>query len=114
MPVFLSAEQPLGFSKSLMYLNTAIVVMAIELFFTFIVIAVFSKYQKNSYLKKVSDIKSINRPLIILPILIVMFSIMYFTNIFEKINFVWALDDYVEKYVSNNEVLDLNPYTLVL
>lgn len=109
-----SSGQTFSIGSNSEYLNYAILVMILELLSAFIVLHIFSKKQKKSYNFKRKEIIPLKNLPILTVILIAMFGYIYTTGSFNKINTLWGLSDYIEKYVTGNEDLETSSLGLVL
>lgn len=114
LPVLLSSEiDPVKGIDSL-YLDTAIIIMILELFFCFLTFRLFSKYQKQGYINKLTTIEPLKNLVVVLIVLLFIFSILYTSNVFEAVNPVWKLSEHVEKYISEGHKLEVNNIAAIL
>lgn len=96
------------------YLNIAILSMILELFSGFLIFTFFSKKQKISFYNKKQEIIPLkNLPLLTI-ILSIIFIYIYITGSFNKINTIWSLDNYIEKYITGDDELEVSTLGILL
>lgn len=94
-------------------INIAIFIMIFELFFVYLVFLFFS-FQKK--INSTSDFKPyFFKGLYFIPILLVLiFSFIYLSGALVKVNAIWNLDSFVDKYITEGEELSYNIVGILL
>lgn len=114
LPILVSGGQSVGVGHGSDYLDVAVVVMVLELISAFIVMRTFANKQKNAYLDKSEGAIGL-RPGLALPLILLgMFGYMYAEGVFEKVNSVWSVSSYVQKYGVGGEELEVGSLGLVM
>ena len=91
------------------YADTVIVMMVIELIACFAILGFLSKKQYTSNLQKSKSLSLNKNYLFIYSILFIMLFYIFLSGAFSKINFIFSLADYVDKYINEE---NLNTSTL--
>lgn len=110
LPVILSKGGDFKNGYESTNLNISVMIMLIELLSTFIIIFFLSKLQNNSYIHRKKGIIPIKPSFFIYIMLLCMLYYIYKTNVFEIINPVWDLKDFVEQVTNRKVEIDYNPY----
>lgn len=84
----------------------AIFLMLLEFFFIFFIFNVVAQRQQMSFKYRTSYIKPINNSIFIYALLVALFSYVYISGYFSKVNLVWNLGSFVQKYVVDREELE--------
>lgn len=113
LPVLISVDDVFISKYNIGNLNIAALVMIFELMFIFIVFTIFSKKQKISRLRERNHITPLHSKVFILLILCFALYYTYYTGAFNKINLVWNASDYVEKYITGEEDLDISNFGVI-
>ena len=108
LPTILSTGQEFKVGYNSIFLNTAIIIMVVELFFSFLILAIFSKHQNKFFSKRLEYIKPLKNLILVSIMLTGMFVILYISNTLDSVNAIWNLADHVDKYINENEELHLS------
>lgn len=85
--------------------NTAIFLMTLEILFAFIVLHILADKQNKAYINKTKTTIALNNSVLLYVLIISMFIFIYFSGFLSKVNFIWDLEAYVQKYIVDNEEL---------
>lgn len=114
LPALLSSGEYFRVGYDSYLLNTSVVIMIIELLSVFIILFLFQYKQEEFYKNRELNIK----PLFNIPIIFIICSLMlayiYSSGTFEIINPIWGLSNYVDKYITNNEELEVSSYGVII
>ncbi|ATA89101.1 hypothetical protein CGC58_04840 [Capnocytophaga stomatis] len=85
--------------------EVAIFLMLLEIFFIFVILNFVAQKQQTSFISRTSYIKPISSSIFIYSLLIALFSYIYISGYLSKVNLVWNLGSFVQKYVVDREEL---------
>lgn len=113
LPVLYSSGQNLGVGHNSEYTNIAIVIMCIELLVIYTVFLFYAKKQQAVILSGDLNIRYIKKSILVPLFLVVLFIIVYSGGALDKVNFIWELSGYVEKYINQSEELEVEGLSVV-
>lgn len=114
LPVLYSSGQSIGVGKDSNYIVVAIGIMCFELLVIYSVFLFYAKKQNTIILNNTLNIQYIKKSILVLFFLLGLFSIIYLGGALDKVNFVWELADYVEKYINQGEEIEVDTLSMLL
>lgn len=114
LPVLFSSGQSIGVGENSHYIDLAILIMSIEIFLVYFVFTFFSKKQKKVNFYSDLNVTYIKKNFLVSLLLFFMFLIIYISGATEKINFIWELNSYVDKYITQGEDIEVSTFGMLL
>lgn len=85
--------------------NTAVFLMVLEIMFAFISLQILANKQSITYINRTKTVTVLNNSILIYCLIIGLFGLIYVSGHLAKVNFIWDLETYVQKYIVDNEEL---------